>query len=122
MEIYIDGASRGNQFGSGKRKGRIAVVMKGNRLVEDVGDVTNNQAEYLALIKALKILRERKIKKARIYSDSELLVRQISGEYRVKNPNIRPLHSKVMNLLVGMDVSVNWIPRERNPAGRLLEV
>jgi ribonuclease HI len=122
MEIYIDGSSRGNQLGPGRRAGRIAVVIGGEKIVEDVGDVTNNQAEYLALIKALEIVKERGIKSANIYSDSELLVKQIKGEYKVRNPNIKPYYSRVKGLLLGLNVRLSWVPRGRNPAGKLLEV
>lgn len=122
MEIFIDGSSRGNQLGPGRRAGRIAVVIGGEKIVEDVGDVTNNQAEYLALIKALEIVLKRGIKKADIYSDSELLVKQIKGEYRVRNPNLKPYYRRVKALLAGLNVKLSWIPRERNLAGKLLEV
>ncbi len=121
MEIYIDGSSRGNQLGPGRRAGRIAVVIGREKILENVGDVTNNQAEYLALIKALEVLRERGIKGAVIYSDSELLVKQIRGEYGVRNPNLKPYYSRVKRLLAGVRVRVRWVPRDRNPAGKLLE-
>lgn len=122
MEIFIDGSSRGNQLGPGRRAGRIAVVIGREKILEDVGDVTNNQAEYMALIKALEVIRERGIERATIYSDSELLVKQIKGEYRVRNPNLKPYYARVRALLSGLRVRLIWVPREKNPAGKLLEV
>lgn len=121
MKVYIDGAVRGHQFGAGNRKGQIAVVIEAESFIEDVGDVTNNQAEYLALIKALEVIKGREIKQARIYSDSELLVKQYNGEYKVRNPNISPFYRKAKKLSEGLRVTVSWIPRERNLAGKLLE-
>lgn len=120
--VYIDGAVRGHQFGAGSRAGKIAVVIDGEEYLEDVGDVTNNQAEYLALIRALEMIRERGLKDARIYCDSELLVKQFKGEYRVRNPNIKPYYRKAKELAAGLRLRLTWIPRERNLAGKLLEV
>jgi ribonuclease HI len=121
MKIYIDGSSRGNQLGPGKRRGKIAVVMGNEEFVEDVGDVTNNQAEYMALIKALEMVRGRGLKKIDIYSDSELLVKQVKGEYKVRDPNLKTYYFRVMKLLRGLDVTLRWVPREDNLAGKLLE-
>lgn len=121
MEIYIDGAVRRHQFGAGKRSGRIAVVIGREELVEEVGSVTNNQAEYLALIRALEEMRGRGLKEARIHCDSELLVKQFRGEYRVRNPNIKPYYRRAKQLARGLRFTLTWIPRERNLAGKLLE-
>ncbi len=98
------------------------MVIGREKILEDVGDVTNNQAEYMALIKALEVIRERGIERATIYSDSELLVKQIKGEYRVRNPNLKPYYARVRALLSGLRVRLIWVPREENPAGKLLEV
>jgi ribonuclease HI len=121
MEIYIDGAVRRHQFGAGKRAGKIAIVIDGEELVEDVGSVTNNQAEYLALIKALEVMRKRGIEDARIYCDSELLVKQFKGEYRVRNPNLKPYYRRAKRLAEGLKFTLTWVPREHNLAGKLLE-
>lgn len=81
-----------------------------------LGDnLTNNQAEYQALILALKGAKEKGATRLKIFADSELMVKQVRGEYRVKNDGIKPLHQEVMTLLRGMGkYSIDYIPRERN--------
>jgi|Deesub1362A_J573_1020465.scaffolds.fasta_scaffold00019_198 ribonuclease HI len=95
--------------------------MNGFKLVEDVGAVTNNQAEYMALLKALNLALAEKVNTVKVYSDSELLVRQLAGEYRVKDPQLRKLHKEVSRLVKRFEkFSVQWVPREKNEAGKLL--
>ncbi len=97
--IYSDGGARGNPGPSG-----IGVVVcndKGSILYEYrefTGVKTNNQAEYTALIKALEIALTYRAKNVRCYMDSELLVKQLNGEYRVRNPALRGLFQKVRGL------------------------
>ena len=98
--IYIDGASRGNPGPAG-----IGVVIKdekGNTLKEYkkyLGDkLTNNQAEYLALISALELCKEITRGEITIFSDSELLVRQLTGIYRVRNQKLMSLLNRVRQL------------------------
>src|SRR3989338_5021242 len=101
IEIYIDGASQGNPGLAG-----IGVVIsKNSRVLKNIskfiGVATNNVAEYTALIYALQealIMRERDLK---INSDSQLLVRQLNGEYRVKDKDLLPLYEQVRHLLSG---------------------
>lgn len=121
--IYVDGGVRKQHLGKGKREeGRIAVVFPGKKLVEKVGNVTNNQAEYLALIRALKIAAELKMRKVEIASDSELIVRQMKGEYRVADLKLQPLYKKALDLTKKFDYfSISYVPREANLAGKLLE-
>lgn len=119
MRFYIDGGVRGHQT-PGKRRGLIAVVYDKKRVVEAVGNVTNNQAEYLALIRALELARGQE--DVEILSDSELLVRQMKGEYAVRSPNVAPLHRKAKELVRGFEhFTVQWIPRGENLAGKVLE-
>jgi len=115
IEIYIDGASKGNPGPSG-----IGVIIcQEGRVIKNVssyiGQVTNNTAEYIALIYALKaglILRAESLK---IKSDSQLLVRQINRVYKVKNPRILPLYNKAKYLLKAFkEVEVSYISRENN--------
>ncbi|MBI4982072.1 MAG: ribonuclease HI family protein [Candidatus Omnitrophica bacterium] len=115
LEIYIDGASKGNPGPSG-----VGVVICHNgeivkKISNYIGEATNNVAEYTALIHALQeslILRARKIK---VYTDSELLYRQLKKVYRVKNENIQILYKQVEHLLTGFELfSINHVPRENN--------
>ncbi len=114
FEAYVDGASSGNPGPSG-----IAVVIKKNNKIlnkfsEYVGLKTNNQAEYLAIIKALKLLRGYG-DSVRIFSDSQLVVKQLNGEYEVKSRNLKDLYRKVKELEKEFrDVKYLYIPRDLN--------
>jgi ribonuclease HI len=114
--IGADGASRGNPGPAA-----IGAVIKddrGNlvaRLSRRIGRATNNQAEYRALIAALEQAISLGAKKIDIRLDSELIVRQLSGRYRVKNAGLKPLYEQVQQLLAKLDeVSVRHVPRARN--------
>lgn len=113
-ETYVDGAAKGNPGPAG-----IGVVIKADgkifKIAEYVGTRTNNQAEYLALIKALTKLRELDVRKVFVYSDSVLLVKQVNGEYRVRHPELKTLHQKVQELL-GMfeEFRIIHVDREKN--------
>ncbi len=115
LEIYIDGASRGNPGRSGA--GILIKETNGSthRIKRYLGILTNNQAEYEALINALKAAKELKKNHLRIYSDSLLLVSQINGNWRTRNPNILALSKKARSLIKGFKhVEVHHIPRELN--------
>lgn len=84
--------------------------------------VTSNQAEYLALIVALMDVHARGLRSIAIFSDSELMVKQINGWDKTKNPTLLYLRDTARSLLVGIpDWTLNHVPRERNIVGRLLE-
>ncbi|MEM2925830.1 MAG: ribonuclease HI family protein [Halobacteria archaeon] len=120
MKIYIDGGVKEHQF-KGKRIGFIAIVLNQEEIVEEAGAVTNNQAEYLALIRALEIAIQRKIAKVEVLSDSELLVKQIKDEYRVRSENLITLHKKAKELILKLNFfEMHWVSRDQNLAGRLL--
>lgn len=133
VESFFDGACPGNQFGE-KGPMRAAYVVGGEEFVRDVPDLptpdgpqrTNNIAEYQALISLLEHLRGLEAKTGRrgtyvICGDSQLVLRQMTGEYRVKEPRLAPLHERARKLASSLDVEWKWVPRERNKAGRLLE-
>ena len=91
--IYTDGASRGNPGDAGI--GAVILDTDGScikELSEWIGIATNNEAEYLALLKALKAAKELGARRVSVCADSELVVKQIKGEYAVKSPRLRPLH------------------------------
>ncbi|RJQ54641.1 MAG: reverse transcriptase-like protein [Nitrospiraceae bacterium] len=116
-EMYCDGASSGNPGPSG-----IGVVInpagdkdRSRRISEYIGTATNNVAEYSALLKGLETARSLGIQEIRIFMDSELLVRQINGIYRVRNMNLMPLWVRAMNILKGFaHYTVRHVPREMN--------
>lgn len=116
LEIYIDGGARGNPGPAGVG---VVVLDESGKRIKDVskyiGEATNNIAEYSALLYGLEealILRADEIK---INLDSELVARQITGEYRVKDPNIRPLFERALNMLKSFkNFEVNHIDRSKN--------
>lgn len=114
--IYIDGAARGNPGESG-----IGVVIsdyKGNIIKEInryIGVATNNIAEYTALIHALEHVDNTTASEIYIYSDSELLIKQMNGDYRVKNEKLKELFTKALCLTRKFSkVSFVHIGREQN--------
>lgn len=116
LKIYSDGAARGNPGPAGA--GWVIRDAKGNVLSEMyryLGDLTNNQAEYRALILALTEALHLKPEGVTIHLDSELLVRQLNGQYKVKSADLKPLFQKVV-LTLGQfgSYSVKHVPREEN--------
>ena len=116
VNVFIDGASRGNPGPAG-----VGVVIfdgEGNVLEEGfrfLGERTNNQAEYEALILGLKKVREIGSPRVKIHSDSELLVKQMRGEFRIKNEGLKPLFQKAADLFDTIpDVEIVHIPRDQN--------
>ena len=80
-----------------------------------LGSTTNNVAEYQALIKGVEKCRELKIKKIIIRMDSQLVVRQIEGSYKVKTPHLRPLYVEAQTLLSTLEsFSIEHVRREEN--------
>ena len=102
--IYTDGACRGNPGPSG-----IGVVIRdeGHQIVETraefIGNVTNNVAEYTALSAGLQTAISRGFTEVSLRLDSQLVVRQVLGEYRVKDTRLELLHAWVMDLLGHFD-------------------
>jgi ribonuclease HI len=82
---------------------------------EAIGRATNNVAEYTAVIRALEMLAERGARRVELLLDSELIVRQLQGSYRVKSPNMEPLHAAARRLLARYDqVVIRHVPRAEN--------
>ncbi|HTZ11848.1 MAG TPA: ribonuclease HI family protein [Candidatus Margulisiibacteriota bacterium] len=115
IEIYIDGASKGNPGPSG-----IGVVIcRGKETIRNIstyiGNTTNNVAEYTALIHALQEALILKAESLKINTDSQLLHRQLNRTYKVKSPNIILLYNQATHLISGFkQVAINNIPRENN--------
>jgi ribonuclease HI len=114
--LFTDGAARGNPGPAGA--GAVIVNADGHivaKVGKFLGDSTNNVAEYMGLILGLKRAKAMGIKELDVLADSELMVKQLSGEYAVKAEHLRPLHLEAEALLKGFtDVSVRHIPREEN--------
>ena len=115
LEIYIDGASKGNPGPSGIG----AVICHSGIVVRNIssfiGNATNNIAEYTALIYALQEALVLKAESLKIKTDSQLLARQLNKMYKVKNANISGLYNQVVILLSAFkEVSIQNIPREQN--------
>ena len=115
-QIYVDGASRGNPgkagAGAAIKDAEGTVVRK---LKSYLGIMTNNMAEYSAMIMALKAARDMGIKDVRIHADSELMVKQLNGVYRVKSHDLMPLFLEATHLLGAFDeYKIAHIYREGN--------
>ncbi|HEV2297825.1 MAG TPA: reverse transcriptase-like protein [Candidatus Acidoferrales bacterium] len=113
---HIDGASRGNPGPAA-----YAVILRGpdgSTLAEigkRIGRETNNVAEYYGLIAALDYAANHGIRALRIRSDSELLVRQIQGQYKVKNAALKPLFERARKLTRALEYfAIEHVPREAN--------
>lgn len=131
LSIYTDGGSKGNPgpaaigvvLYNGAREGNPGTKKAENELIryrEDIGHGTNNEAEYAALIKGLELARNEaaRAEVARIdcYADSELMVKQLNGLYKVKNSTIRDNVFKIRVLESELRIPIHFhhIPRELN--------
>ena len=116
MILHTDGGARGNPG-----PGAIGAVLSTNsgELIAEKGNYlgacTNNEAEYHGLILGLTMALEQDDKDLSCYLDSELVVKQLNGVYKVKNERMAVLHTKVMNLAQNFDsVTFNHVPRAKN--------
>ncbi|HEV2791842.1 MAG TPA: ribonuclease HI family protein [Solirubrobacterales bacterium] len=116
LTINVDGGARGNPGPAA-----IGVVVRdgGGEVVEEVGEkigeATNNVAEYKALLKGIERAAAHGGTELELLGDSELVVRQVEGRYKVKNAGIKPLHAEVKKALRGFDSwSIRHVRREQN--------
>jgi ribonuclease HI len=79
-----------------------------------LGAMTNNQAEYHALIEGLKLVDEWKPDRLEIYLDSKLVVEQVRGNWKIKEPDLKRLHAETMGLLRPRQYEISHVPREQN--------
>ncbi len=112
--IFADGASSGNPGDSG-----IGIVIEiGDKIIEIakyIGKATNNIAEYKSLIHALKKSLEQKADTIEVYMDSELVVKQVNGIYKVRSQNLSQLYKQVQSLLKRFKCyNIKYIPRTMN--------
>ena len=114
--IFADGASRGNP---GPASIGVTIKDKRGKLItfisQRIGRATNNQAEYKAIITAVEEATRVGTKQVDIRLDSELVVKQINGKYRVKKATLKPLYQQVMQLLGSLEnFTITHIPRRQN--------
>ncbi len=116
VQLFTDGASRGNPGDAGA--GVAIFDEQGNELVGTgryLGHCTNNEAEYRALLLGLAKCAEFGSGKLNIHLDSELIVKQVRGEYKVKHPNLKPLFQEAIKKLSGFAAfSITHVRREKN--------
>lgn len=118
VTVYIDGGARGNPgpggFGVRVERADGTVIAEFHRAL---GVTTNNAAEYEGLLAALRYLVAQGVRRARIRSDSELLVRQMTGAYRVRHPRLRALHAQAQALVAQLEaIRFEHVPRAANAA------
>lgn len=114
--VNVDGGARGNPGPAA-----IAAVLRDSEgevleeRRETIGEATNNVAEYRALLLGLERARELGAREVELIGDSELIVRQVRGEYRVKDAGLRPLHARVGAALTAFESwSIRHVRREQN--------
>jgi ribonuclease HI len=120
--VSCDGASRGNPGPAGIG---AQVTDEGGAILGEVargiGETTNNVAEYTAVIEGLALAEELGAKAVTLRSDSQLLINQLTGRYRVKSEHLQPLHRRVRSLAAGFErISFEHVPREQNSAADAL--
>ena len=119
--LFTDGASQLDKNNAG-----IGGLLKnGQEIVfsfaENIGDCTNNEAEYLALIRGIELCIKNNILDVEIFCDSELIVRQVNGDYKVKNERMIKLHAKTLDLCSMLGKwSVSHVLRDKNTEADLL--
>ena len=116
LVVNVDGGARGNPGPAA-----IGVVVRDSdgevlgEVGERIGEATNNVAEYRALLRGIELAAEHGATELELIGDSELVVRQVEGRYKVKNAGIKPLHAEVKGALQGIDSwSIRHVRRAEN--------
>lgn len=119
MKIYTDGSG----------SGRIGFIIEHNvqKMVQttDIGECTNNIAEYTAVLKALEYITSNSIikdKNIEVISDSQLVINQLNHNWHIKDDNLRELAKRIWDIIQANQLKVTWkwVRRKDNPAGKLL--
>lgn len=116
LTVNVDGGARGNPgpaaVGVVVRDAAGEVIAEA---AEAIGVATNNVAEYRAMLRGIELARESGATELELYGDSELVVKQVRGEYRVKDQNLKPLHAEVRTALGALGAwSIGHVRREQN--------
>jgi ribonuclease HI len=122
LVVHVDGGARGNPGPAA-----IGVVVAGadgevlERLGEPIGETTNNVAEYRALLRGVERARALGADEVELVGDSELVAKQVNGEYKVKHAGLEPLHAEALGALAGFARwRVRTVPRAQNAAADAL--
>lgn len=114
FKLYADGSCRGNPGPSAA--GMVIWDISDNEVFKGavyLGDGTNNTAEYSAILEGLTVANNLKINEIDVYSDSELIVRQLNGEYKIKSDNLKQYKDRITKLIRNFEkVSFNHLKRE----------
>ncbi len=137
--FYVDGQSVGNEQRTQPRAARIAFIAQSTDngppnsqnskvFFKDIGDKTNNEAEYQALLAALSYIARNlagkgsDVKNMKIFSDSKVLVNQVNGEWKVEQARLVQLREKAAKIMEDLSLRrLVWVPREQNYAGLWFE-
>ncbi len=115
IKTFTDGGSRGNP---GPAASGIVILTTDDHVIEAFGEYlgtqTNNVAEFTALKLALEAASKYKPKRVRCYMDSELLCRQLNGQYKVKNVGLIPIFLEIKKLAQGFETTFEHVYREKN--------
>lgn len=112
MKIFTDGSGKTGKYAyviDDPQKKKVKILQKRG--------LTNNEAEYMAVVQALK---ENPKDDIEIFSDSELMVNQLNQSYAIKEDRLRKFAEEILSLCEGREVSFTWVPREKNKAGKIL--
>ncbi len=114
LVAYVDGSSHGSPGPSG-----IGVIVEDSaggsiRIAKWIGWQDNNVAEYVALLEALQCAQAKGARSLHVYSDSDVVVRQMCGEYACRSPRLYSLHWICCKLARTLEFAITRIPRERN--------
>src|SRR5712692_1582756 len=120
LVAFVDGGSLGNPGPSG-----IGVVIEGSergtiRIAKWIGTQDNNVAEYVALMEALQCALSLQARRLHVYSDSQVVVKQMTGEYRCLSPLLYSLHWTCRKLARSLDFSISHVARENNAEANTL--
>jgi ribonuclease HI len=116
LVVHVDGGARGNP---GPAAVGVVVSTPDGEVLDEIGEVigvaTNNVAEYRGLLLGLERARALGATEVEVVNDSELVARQVQGDYRVKHAGLKPLHQQALTALRAFDRwSIRSVPRERN--------
>jgi len=120
LVAYVDGGSLGNPGPAGI--GVVIDIPEGQkvRIAKWIGRQDNNVAEYLALLEALQYAVKLRARAIHVYSDSQVVVRQMTGQYSCRSPRLYSLHWTCRKLTRSLDFSISYVPREYNAEANAL--
>lgn len=114
--VHVDGGARGNPGPAAA--GAVVSTPDGDVIAdaaEPIGVATNNVAEYRGLLLGLRLAREVGAGEVEVVNDSELIAKQVNGSYKVKHPDMKPLHAEALRALRGFEHwSIRSVPRAQN--------